>query len=77
MEGVPHPSLRSAVPLVLGVGQVNFEPITDITSAAWQPATRCLILGVGFSVRLSNKNITEIEGLRDVAKATHFGTKLL
>jgi len=25
--GVPHPPLRSAVPLVCGVGQVNFESI--------------------------------------------------
>ena len=26
-EGVPHPPLTSAVPLVCGVGQVNFESI--------------------------------------------------
>jgi len=25
--GVPHPPLRSVVPLVCGVGQINFESI--------------------------------------------------
>ena len=44
----------------------------DITSAVWQLATRCLILGVGFRVKLSNEDIAEIEGLRDVAMATTF-----
>ena len=35
-------------------------------------ATRCLILGVGLRVMLSNEDIAEIEGLRDVATATTF-----
>jgi len=35
-----------------------------------------LILGVGFWLKLSNKDIAEIEGLRDVAMATNFGTTL-
>jgi len=36
-------------------------------------ATRCLILGVGFGVRLSDKDIAEIERLRNVAMAINFG----
>jgi len=35
-----------------------------------------LILGVGFRVKLSNEDIAEIGGLRDVAMATNFGTKI-
>ena len=35
----------------------------------------CLILGWVFGIKLSNENIAEIEGLRDVAMATNFGTK--
>jgi len=37
-----------------------------------------LILGVGFvfGVKLSNEDIPEIEGLRDVAMATNFGAAL-
>jgi len=35
-----------------------------------------LILGVGFQVKLSNEDIAEIEGLRDVAMAPNFGTKI-
>jgi len=31
-----------------------------------------LILGVGFRVMLSNEDIAEIEGLRDVAMATNW-----
>jgi len=34
-----------------------------------------LILGEVFGVKLSNEDIAEIEGLRDVAIATNFGTK--
>jgi len=41
-----------------------------------QLATRCLILGVGFRVKLSSEDITEIEGLNDVAMATNFGSKM-
>ena len=41
-----HPRLRLVVLLGYGVGKVN--PEIDITSAVWQLATRCLILGVGF-----------------------------
>jgi len=33
-------------------------------------------LRVGFRVKLSNENIAEVEGLRDVAMATNFGTKI-
>ena len=40
-------------------------------------ATRCLIQGCVFGVKLSNEDITEIEGLRDVAMATNFGTKIV
>ena len=32
--------------------------------------------GAGFRVKLSNVGIAEIEGLRDVAVATNFGTKI-
>ena len=35
-----------------------------------------MILGVGFRGKLSNEDIAEIEGLRDVAMATNFGTAL-
>jgi len=35
-----------------------------------------LILWVVFGVKLSNENTVEIEGLRDVATATNFGTAL-
>ena len=73
MDGVPHPPLRSAVPFVCGVGQVNFE---SITSAVWQLATRCLILWYVFGIKLSNEDIAVIEGLRDVAMATNFGTTI-
>ena len=49
----------------------------DITSAVWQLATRCLILWVGFRyIKLSNEDIAEIEGLKDVVMATNFGTTL-
>ena len=41
--GVHHPGLRSVVPLV---GQASFR--INITSAVWQLATLCLILGVDF-----------------------------
>ena len=37
-------------------------------------ATRCLILGLGFGDMLSNE--ADIQGLRDVAMATNFGTTL-
>jgi len=37
---------------------------------------RCLILGVVFGVNLSNDNIAKIEGLRGIAMATNFGTKI-
>ena len=47
------------------------------TSAPWQLATRCSILGVGFRVKLYNEHIAEIEGLRDVAMATNFETILV
>jgi len=48
----------------------------DITSAAWQLAmTRCLILGAGFRGQTIQWRHTQIEGLRDVAMATNFGTK--
>ena len=43
--GSHHPPQKSAVPFVCGMEQVNR---IDITSAVWQLATRCLILGVGF-----------------------------
>ena len=43
--------------------------------AVWQLVTRCLILGVGFGVKLSNEDTAKIEGLRDVSMATIFGTK--
>jgi len=39
--------------------------------------TRCLILWVVFGVKLSNEDTAEIEGLRDVALATHFGIKIV
>jgi len=39
-------------------------------------ATRCLILRVGFGVKLSDDDIAENEGLRDIAMATNFGTKV-
>jgi len=42
----------------------------------WQLATRRLIPEVGFRVKISNEDIAEIEGLRDVAMATNFGTKI-
>jgi len=32
--------------------------------------------GLGFRVKLFNEDITEIEGLRGVAMATNFGTKI-
>jgi len=35
-----------------------------------------LIPGVFFGVKLSNEDILDIEGLRDVAMATNFGTKI-
>jgi len=35
-----------------------------------------LILGVGFRIKLCNEDIAEIEGLRDIAMATNFGTKI-
>jgi len=35
-----------------------------------------LILGVGFRDKLSSEDIAAIEGLRDVAIATNFGTAL-
>jgi len=35
-----------------------------------------LILGQVLGVQLSNERIAEIEGLRDVAMATNFGTKI-
>ena len=35
-----------------------------------------MILGVGFGVKLSSEDILEIEGLRDVAMATNFVTKI-
>ena len=41
-----------------------------------QLATRCLILGWAFGVKLSNEDIAEIEGLENVAMATNFGTTL-
>ena len=37
---------------------------------------RCLILGVGFRVKLSDEDIAEIERLRVVAMATNFGTNI-
>jgi len=43
---------------------------------AWQLVTRCLILEVGFGVKLSDEDVAKIEGLRDVAMATAFGTTL-
>jgi len=39
-------------------------------------ATRCLILGVVFGVKLSDEDIAEIECLRVVAMATNFGTTI-
>jgi len=39
-------------------------------------ATHCLILGVGFRVKLSDQDIAEIECLMVVAMATNFGTKI-
>jgi len=39
-------------------------------------ATRCLILEVGFGVKLSDEDIGEIECLRIVAMTTNFGTKI-
>jgi len=36
-------------------------------------ATRCLIIGVGFGVKLSDEDIADFEVLRDVAMATVFG----
>jgi len=44
--GSHQPRLRSVVPLGHRVGQINAG--IDITSAVRQPATRCLLLGVGF-----------------------------
>ena len=41
-----------------------------------QLATRCLILGVGFRVKLSDAGIAEIECLRVLAMATNFVTKV-
>jgi len=35
-----------------------------------------LIQGQVFGVKLSNEDIAEIEGLRDVAMANNFGTKI-
>jgi len=35
--------------------------------------TRCLILGMGFRVKLSGEDIADIEVLRDIAMATFFG----
>jgi len=35
-----------------------------------------LILGVSFGIKLSSEDIAEINGLRDVAMATNFGTTL-
>jgi len=35
-----------------------------------------LIQGQVFGIKLSNEDIAEIEGLRDVAMATNFGTKI-
>jgi len=62
--------------LTLGVWGRAGKLWIHITSAVWQLATRCLILWVVFGVKLSNENTVEIEGLRDVATATNFGTAL-
>ena len=74
MAGVPPPISEIGYPLDVGGGAGKLR--IDITSAVWQLATRCLILGVGFRGKLSNEDIAEIEGLRDVAMATKFGTKI-
>jgi len=55
-----------------GAGKLSI----DITSVVWQLATRCLILGWVFGVKLSNEDTAEIEGLRDVAMATDLWTTL-
>jgi len=58
----------------VGAGKLRI----DITSAVWhwQLATRCLIPGLGFRGQLSNEDIAKMEGLRDVAMVTNFGTKI-
>jgi len=55
-----------------GAGKLSI----GITSAVWQLATRCLMIGYVFGVKLSNEDIAEIEGLRDIAMPTNFGTKI-
>ena len=56
-----------------GAGKLSI----DITSVVWQLATRYLILGWVFGVKLSNEDIAEIECQTAVAMATNFGLKLL
>jgi len=55
MVGFHHPTSEIGCPLGVWGGAVKLW--IDITSAVWQLATRCLILGVCFRVKLSSKDI--------------------
>jgi len=71
--GSHHPTLE--IGCSLGVWGGASKLWIDITSAVWQLGTHCLILGV-FEINLSDDDIAEIEGLKDVAMETNFGTTL-
>jgi len=70
------PPPTSEIDCPLGVWGGTSKLWINITSAVWQLATRCLILGVGFGVKLSNEDILKIQSLRDIAMATNFETIL-